>query len=94
MVLWLGLQSALSALPRHTPCRPDPAPWLVERSSPEFTELRRYAIEHCGRCPVLEACRAYALAACEPVGVWGATTPQDRGMPREYARRPDRKVAS
>jgi WhiB family redox-sensing transcriptional regulator len=33
----------------------------------------------CVRCPVLTECRDYATRAREPHGVWGGTTPQDRG---------------
>jgi WhiB family redox-sensing transcriptional regulator len=32
----------------------------------------------CYSCPVIEACRRYAVNAQEPQGVWGATTPQER----------------
>jgi WhiB family transcriptional regulator, redox-sensing transcriptional regulator len=32
----------------------------------------------CLSCPVLEACRRYAVDTHEPHGVWGATTPKDR----------------
>jgi WhiB family transcriptional regulator, redox-sensing transcriptional regulator len=32
----------------------------------------------CRSCPVLEACRSYALDAAEPYGIWGALTPSER----------------
>ena len=32
----------------------------------------------CRGCPVLQHCRDYAVAADEPYGIWGATTPQER----------------
>lgn len=32
----------------------------------------------CETCPVLEACRAHALAVREPYGVWGAMTEHER----------------
>lgn len=32
----------------------------------------------CAECPVLEACRAHALAVREPYGVWGGTTEEER----------------
>lgn len=38
----------------------------------------------CARCPVIEQCRAYALAAHEPYGVWGGMTEEER---REYLQR-------
>ncbi|MCF6387781.1 WhiB family transcriptional regulator [Mycobacterium sp. MBM] len=44
---------------------------------------RRVAREHraksvCRRCPVMLACREYALENAEPHGIWGATTPAER----------------
>jgi WhiB family transcriptional regulator, redox-sensing transcriptional regulator len=44
-------------------------------------ELRRnewLAKQICRSCPVLEACRNYALDAPEPYGIWGALTPSER----------------
>lgn len=32
----------------------------------------------CATCPVLERCRAHALAAREPFGVWGGLSEHDR----------------
>jgi WhiB family transcriptional regulator, redox-sensing transcriptional regulator len=32
----------------------------------------------CQRCPVLDQCRRYALAAREPYGVWGGLTEEER----------------
>ena len=32
----------------------------------------------CATCPVLEQCRAHALAVREPYGVWGGTSEEDR----------------
>lgn len=32
----------------------------------------------CGTCPVLEQCRAHALAVREPYGVWGGLTEDER----------------
>lgn len=32
----------------------------------------------CRACPVCAECRDFAVDNCEPVGVWGATTPQER----------------
>ena len=32
----------------------------------------------CLQCPVLQECRAHALAAREPYGVWGALTEEER----------------
>jgi WhiB family transcriptional regulator, redox-sensing transcriptional regulator len=38
----------------------------------------------CEGCHVIDQCRAYAMVAKEPVGVWGGTTPADRGMKKRY----------
>jgi len=38
----------------------------------------------CEGCHVLEKCAAYAIAAKEPYGVWGGTTPLSRGIKRKY----------
>lgn len=32
----------------------------------------------CARCPVIDACRRYALQAREPFGVWGGLSQSDR----------------
>ncbi len=32
----------------------------------------------CGRCPVVEQCRAHALATREPYGVWGGMSENER----------------
>ncbi|MGU3502305.1 WhiB family transcriptional regulator [Mycobacterium sp. C31M] len=32
----------------------------------------------CRRCPVILACREYALKSGEAHGIWGATTPAER----------------
>jgi WhiB family redox-sensing transcriptional regulator len=43
----------------------------------------------CRECPVLQACRAHALAAREPYGVWGGLSEHERealvGPAREHA---------
>ena len=44
-------------------------------------ELHRHvanAKRICRCCPLLVACRTYAVAAQEPFGVWGGTTPAER----------------
>jgi len=32
----------------------------------------------CAGCPVVRACRQWALEVPEPYGIWGATTPSER----------------
>ena len=43
----------------------------------------------CGSCPVLAQCRAHALAAHEPYGVWGGMSESERG---EFVRAQDRTL--
>jgi len=33
----------------------------------------------CRSCPVMDECRAYAIAAKERLGIWGGTSPSERG---------------
>lgn len=42
----------------------------------------KQAREMCEGCHVLEQCAAYALYNGEPFGVWGGTTPKERGFYR------------
>jgi len=46
---------------------------------------RERAIQLCRRCIVQSNCLAYALSHPEVVGVWGATSPEERGMMRQAA---------
>jgi WhiB family redox-sensing transcriptional regulator len=45
------------------------------------------AKDMCGRCPVVQQCRAHALNVGEPYGVWGGLSESDRqaltGSPRK-----------
>ena len=52
---------------------------------PQRTERRRdkrrreqLAKEICSGCPVMEACREYAIGINEPYGVWGGLTENER----------------
>lgn len=61
-----------------TPCVDAP-----EFFFPEGTEdSKRYDIGAakylCSQCPVIDACRMYALEAKEPFGIWGGLTPEER----------------
>ncbi|TRW88516.1 WhiB family transcriptional regulator [Mycolicibacterium sp. 018/SC-01/001] len=38
----------------------------------------------CRTCPVLMRCREHALRVPERYGVWGATTPRERGIPGSH----------
>jgi hypothetical protein len=43
--------------------------WIADDDEPQ-----RRAARLCQGCPVMDACRAYALDASEPAGVWGGLT--------------------
>lgn len=40
----------------------------------------------CRGCPVLLRCREHALSVPERYGIWGATTPRERGIPPSHPR--------
>lgn len=40
----------------------------------------------CARCPVLDACRDWAVRTGEPEGIWGGTTPDERRRLRRRRR--------
>ena len=46
----------------------------VGQGDDDYTAARRI----CNACPVIDACRDYALAAREPFGMWGGLTPTER----------------
>lgn len=71
---WLRLQVAIVAVGRRTPCEVEPELWFSRVQSPRVAE----AVEACRWCPVLEACRSYALEADERHGVWGGLTEVER----------------
>ena len=76
---WRQLQAVLASLAPLLPvCAADPETWQAPASSPRTAE----AIEWCQGCPARAECRAYAVAAGEREGVWGGTTPVDRGVGR------------
>jgi WhiB family redox-sensing transcriptional regulator len=69
---WLELAGVLAAS-GPAPCEiGDPeAWWPVRGDSPD-------AVAGCEGCPARAACLAYAVAADERRGIWGATTPAER----------------
>ncbi len=57
----------LTATTAGLPCRTvDPALWYSDNPSD-----RRYAARQCGTCPIMLACRLYALSSEQRWGVWG-----------------------
>lgn len=64
-------------------CRETDTEWFFfedreqgEERSPNRNDLAKTV---CARCPVIRECLAHALAVPEPYGVWGGTTPKERG---------------
>lgn len=53
---------------------------FVEPYTNGITVKRAEAL--CAGCHVIKECAAYAIAAKEPFGVWGGTTPRSRGVKR------------
>jgi WhiB family redox-sensing transcriptional regulator len=77
---WQVLSAALTALEPLAPvCVDDPAAWWAPGTS---RAVQAEAVEWCRSCPVRAECLAYAAAAGEREGVWGGTTPGDRGFGR------------
>jgi len=57
-----------------------PLDWISDTTADQ-----RRAVAGCAVCPLAPKCRDYATTFKEPAGVWGGTTPTDRGrtqMPR------------
>lgn len=53
-----------------------------EENGPRRKQTEEYAKRVvCGGCPLRELCLEYALETREPWGIWGGTTPQERGVP-------------
>ena len=68
------LDDALVAANHRTPCREgDDDAWFASEAAE-----RARAAQACAPCPVLDACRAYAIAARERHGVWGGRDREDR----------------
>ncbi len=62
-------------------CKGHPTEIFFAADAERGMKLRRNewrAKQICRSCPVLEACRNYALNAPEPYGIWGALTPSER----------------
>ena len=76
---------------RHRAACRDEDPELffpVGESGPALAQTEQ-AKAVCRRCPVVDACLAWAIDAGEAHGVWGATTPEERrAVKRRKAGRP------
>src|SRR5690349_18734708 len=74
---WLRLRTRLQEA-GPVPCEMGPAEaWWPDARTAREPAVRR-AVDGCHRCPVTDACLAYALAADERFGVWGGTLPEQR----------------
>jgi WhiB family redox-sensing transcriptional regulator len=74
---WVRLRTLLDQV-GPVPCQIGPAEaWWPDAKAARGPAVRR-AVAGCRRCPVSQACLAYALAADERFGVWGGTLPQQR----------------
>ncbi|WP_042387409.1 WhiB family transcriptional regulator [Streptacidiphilus melanogenes] len=61
----------------------------------DFEDRERAAKRVCAECPVIARCRAYALAAREPYGVWGGLSENERAAAlRRRRRRGPMRVAA
>ncbi len=74
--LYLKLAEAIRNAESNPPCQEtDPDAFYCEQG--DWSTLRK-ARELCKDCPVRAECAEYAIAAYEPYGVWGGTTPRER----------------
>lgn len=70
---WRALSAAIRDRgPAACAASPDPDVWWSTRSEPDARTV-------CADCPVRAECGAYAVAAGEREGVWGALGPEERG---------------
>lgn len=56
-------------------CATQPGNWYPEPNRIDESTVEKAV---CGRCPVREACLAYALDAGEAFGIWGGLDPDER----------------
>ena len=64
-------------------CKGQPTEIFFAGDYERGVKLRRHerrAKQICWSCPVLEACRSYALNEREPYGIWVALTPSERRL--------------
>lgn len=69
---------------RRTNIRESTTDLFVESWSGNVEVDSDTAKKMCEGCHVIAECRAYAMVAKEPVGVWGGTVPADRGVKKRY----------
>ena len=79
--LYQDLRNKIAKSKSIPPCQTtDPELWFgVYEYGDKFDQIRyTVAKELCNKCPVREACLAYALKAPETHGVWGGLAPKER----------------
>lgn len=76
----LALDRGLARHESRVPCRTDPDAWHAEAAQ------RQEAATACQPCPLLDACRTYAVTAGEVLGVWGGLDMQDPAVRRRAQR--------
>ena len=67
----------------HGKCLDFPADLFFPESErrADRREREEMAKRICRNCPVLNRCREHAVQVPERYGIWGATTPRERGIP-------------
>jgi WhiB family redox-sensing transcriptional regulator len=75
--LYEVLKEAIEESPELPACQvTDPEIWFADIDV-GFNHAR-LAKKFCDSCPVKRQCAEYAIAALEPHGIWGGTTPRER----------------
>lgn len=69
------------------PCEANPDLWFATRD-----EAVREAARGCEQCPVMKACRAFAISHDEPHGTWGGSTEKQRDEARKIRNSPEGQV--
>lgn len=70
------------------PCgEEDPELFFPAGDSPQWADQVAEAKLVCSMCPVKETCELLALETGQQDGIWGATTPQERGRTKRRATR-------
>lgn len=81
--------TAVTAEPLHrlkgALCRKNPDLFFGSDTEPERDRLAREKLAKavCDRCPLLTACRDFALATNQKTGVWGGMSESERASHRE-----------
>lgn len=69
----------------------DDSLWFADTRTVEARASREQAKAVCRRCPVVEACRAWALATRQPAGVFGGLDEDERAALRKRRRPPNQR---